>query len=335
MVFNGVVLHDEYRLPARFAPADIVIDVGAHIGSFAYAVVQRGGEHVCSIEPDAANCALAARHLDPYIRSGRVQLRQEAVWRSNPNDDALRFDGYHPFPRSFTGMEGIVNTGNGSVVFGAGKPVAKVSLDDLIDSLTEHGQRAVRLLKLDCEGAEWPILLTSRRLHLIDEIVGEFHEIGGPSWRSARIGRRRRPSSTPIAWPGSRSRRSCAACATRASASPGADISGPTVRSKGWDCSSPRGTGARSDGKPVERVAASRQAHRHRLQHRRHGPDARDAQRHAAPGRSARDPLSGHRLLGRHRARPGPDHLPDQPERRRRLRGVPGDPADRRDPAEP
>ena len=180
MVFNGVVLHDEYRLPARFAPADIVIDVGAHIGSFAYAVVQRGGEHVCSIEPDAANCALAARHLDPYIRSGRVQLRQEAVWRSDPNDDALRFDGYHPFPRSFTGMEGIVNTGNGSVVFGAGEPVAKVSLDDLIDSLTEHGQRAVRLLKLDCEGAEWPILLTSRRLHLIDEIVGEFHEIGGP-----------------------------------------------------------------------------------------------------------------------------------------------------------
>jgi hypothetical protein len=37
----------------------------------------------------------------------------------------------------------------------------------------------VRLLKLDCEGAEWPILLTSRRLHLIDEICGEFHEIGG------------------------------------------------------------------------------------------------------------------------------------------------------------
>ena len=180
MIFNGVVLHDEYRLPPCFAPADVVIDVGAHIGSFAYAVVQRGGEHVCSIEPDAANCALAARHLDPYIRSGRVQLRQEAVWRSDPNDDALRFDGYHPFPRSFKGMEGVVNTGNGSVVWGGGEPVAKVALDDLIDSLTDQGRRAVRLLKLDCEGAEWPILLTSRRLHLIDEIVGEFHELGGP-----------------------------------------------------------------------------------------------------------------------------------------------------------
>jgi hypothetical protein len=34
-------------------------------------------------------------------------------------------------------------------------------------------------LKIDCEGAEWPILLTSKKLHLIEGIVGEFHEIGG------------------------------------------------------------------------------------------------------------------------------------------------------------
>jgi len=34
-------------------------------------------------------------------------------------------------------------------------------------------------VKLDCEGAEWPVLLTSRRLGLIREICGEFHEIGG------------------------------------------------------------------------------------------------------------------------------------------------------------
>ncbi len=38
--------------------------------------------------------------------------------------------------------------------------------------------------------------------------------------------------------------------------------------------------------RPGERVAAARQAHRHRLQHRRHGPDARDAQRHAAGWRT-------------------------------------------------
>ena len=59
-IFDGVVALDEYRLPERFGPDDIVVDVGAHIGSFAYAVVLRGGKHVWSIEPDRANCASAA-----------------------------------------------------------------------------------------------------------------------------------------------------------------------------------------------------------------------------------------------------------------------------------
>jgi FkbM family methyltransferase len=180
MIFNSVVVLNEYRLPPRFAPDDIVIDVGAHIGSFAYAVVTRGGEHVYSIEPDRANCACARENLKPCIENGHVQLMEGAVWRSDPNDDELRFDGYHEFPRSFAGMEGILNTGSGSVVWGIGDPVAKVALDDAIDLVTNHGEHRVRLLKLDCEGAEWPALLTSRRLHLIDEIVGEFHEIGGP-----------------------------------------------------------------------------------------------------------------------------------------------------------
>jgi FkbM family methyltransferase len=175
-----VVVLNEYRLPDRFAPGDVVLDVGAHIGAFAYAVVQRGAEHVWSIEPDPSNCAAAAEHLRPYIDKGYVQLTHQAVWRSDPNDDELRFDGYHDFPKSFKGMEGVLNTGDGSVMWGEGKPVAKVAFDDVVDLVTNGGERRVRLLKLDCEGAEWPILLTSQRLHLVDEIVGEFHELGGP-----------------------------------------------------------------------------------------------------------------------------------------------------------
>jgi FkbM family methyltransferase len=180
MIFDGVVVCNEYRLPARFTPTDIVIDVGAHIGSFAYAAVTRGGQHVYSVEPDRENCACARKHLKQYIERGDVQLVEAAVWRSDPNDDELRFDGYPAFPPSFVGMAGILNTGGGSVMWASGDPVAKIAFDDLIDVATGQGDSRVRLLKLDCEGAEWPALLTSRRLHLIDEIAGEFHEIGGP-----------------------------------------------------------------------------------------------------------------------------------------------------------
>jgi len=179
MIFNGVVAHNEYQLPPQFAPDDIVIDVGAHIGSFAHAAALRGCRNIYSIEPDLENFEIAYENLRQYIEKGFIQLVRGAVWRSDPNTDELRFDGYHPFPKSYTGMQGILNTGNGSVIWGEGEPVEKLAFDDIVDSLTNRGEKRIRLLKLDCEGAEWPILLTSQRLHLIDEICGEFHEIGG------------------------------------------------------------------------------------------------------------------------------------------------------------
>ena len=193
-IFNDVVVRNEYRLPARFAADDIVIDIGAHIGAFAQAVLARGCENVTGVEPDAANFEIAADYLRPHIDSGRLQLVRGAAWRSDRNSDELRFDGYQPFPRSFAGMTGILNTGNGSVIFGSGEPVAKIAFDEIVDRVTNHGAHRVRLLKLDCEGAEWPILLTSQRLGLIDEICGEFHEIGGQYYEISED----RPTRQPV-----------------------------------------------------------------------------------------------------------------------------------------
>jgi FkbM family methyltransferase len=178
-IFNIVVLFNEYRLPDSFAAGDIVIDIGAHIGSFAHAVLSRGCENVTCIEADDKNFEIAAQNLASSIESRHVKLVRGAAWRSDGNTDQLRFDGYHAFTESYPGLEGIVNTGNGSVVWGSGEPVAKIAFDEIVDRVTNHGEHRVRLLKLDCEGAEWPILLTSQRLGLIDEICGEFHEIGG------------------------------------------------------------------------------------------------------------------------------------------------------------
>ena len=236
MIFDGVVVCNEYRLPSRFAPHDIVIDVGAHIGSFAYAVVTRGGQHVYSIEPDRANCACARENLKPYIEQGlrAADGRRRLAFRSERRRAPLR--RVSSLPAIVRRPGGILNTGGGSVMWGAGDPVAKVALDDVIDLVTSHGERRVRLLKLDCEGAEWPALLTSRRLHLIDEIVGEFHEIGGPSWRSARIGCRTCRCSTPIASRTSPSTSSFASCRRRDSTSRTSGIGGPTARSKASGC---------------------------------------------------------------------------------------------------
>ena len=167
-MFNEVNVANEYRLPDSFRPDDVIVDVGTHIGSFCHAALIRGSNRVHGFEADAANAECARRHLAPY--GSRVTLHQQAAWRSDRPATTLRF---------FASRDGV-NTGAGNVVWDEGEQVVKaIPFDDSIRAITRDGRDRVRLLKIDCEGAEFPILLTMRTLHLIDEIAGEYHEFHG------------------------------------------------------------------------------------------------------------------------------------------------------------
>jgi FkbM family methyltransferase len=172
-IVASVIEQNEYRLPEQFAPDDIIIDVGAHIGAFSYAALLRGAGAVWAIEADAENCRMAERNLAAAIEAGSTTLLHAAVWRSDSEDEQLYHGGY-------SSSGGVINTGGGGVIWQReGAPVPAIGLDRIIMAATDGGRRRVRLLKIDCEGAEWPILLTATRLDLVDEIAGEFHEIGG------------------------------------------------------------------------------------------------------------------------------------------------------------
>ena len=162
-IFLGVVLGDEYRLPAFFAPDDIVIDVGMHIGSFCFFALLRGCSNVHGFEPEKGNFDLAARNLQGF--GDRLHLYHNAVWRSDRTGDVLFHPGY---------PEG--NTGGGCILYDeVGQKLEAIAFDEVIRNVTNNGQKRVRLIKIDCEGSEFPILLTSRMLHLIDNIHGEYH----------------------------------------------------------------------------------------------------------------------------------------------------------------
>jgi FkbM family methyltransferase len=159
-VFREVVIRNTYQLPPRFSAHDILLDVGAHTGSFAHAALRRGAGVVWCCEPDPANFRLLRHNLQPY--RSRVRLLPHAVWRCDQPAARLFFD--NPQPR---------NTSAGRVA-AAGRTVSALAFDDVVARATHPGRR-VRLLKLDCEGSEWPILLTSRMLHIVDGICGEYH----------------------------------------------------------------------------------------------------------------------------------------------------------------
>lgn len=169
-IFDCVVQANEYKLPPSFSPDDIILDIGVHIGSFCHAVLERGAGHVYGYEASPENYALAQRNLAIY--GSRVSIRHAAAWRSDQPVSTLEL------ARSPTNLGGhnVWSQLEGE----QRESVPAIPFDQIIDEITHNGQQRIRLLKMDCEGSEFPILLTSKRLHLIDSICGEFHEFGGP-----------------------------------------------------------------------------------------------------------------------------------------------------------
>ena len=161
-VFEAVVGRNEYRLPDAFRPDDRVVDVGTHIGSFSYAAAVRGSRHVHTFEPFRENFECARRNLAGV--ADQVSLRLGAVWRSDRAGDALFFHEHRPD-----------NKAAGHVLYPEGDRVEAIALDDVLLEVTDDGRERVRFLKIDCEGSEYPILLTAKRLDLVDEIAGEYH----------------------------------------------------------------------------------------------------------------------------------------------------------------
>jgi len=162
-VFGGVIYGDEYHLPDSFDPEDIILDIGAHIGSFCFAALERGSNHVHGFEPFLKNYECARRNLANF--EGRVTLYNKAVWRSDKIVKTL----------SFTSFEGENESAGHVIDPNHGVPVEAVPFDEVVLRLTENGRKRIRLMKIDCEGSEFPILFTSKTLHLIDSITGEYH----------------------------------------------------------------------------------------------------------------------------------------------------------------
>lgn len=163
-IFREVVVANEYRLPRRFRPEDVILDIGGHIGSFAYAAYLRGAGAVYCCEADPDNFAVLRHNLEPYC--DRVVVRHAAVWRSDRPAGTLYIEN----------CDRAENTGAVRVTGAAtGRAVPALPFDDLVREASDGLRRPIRLAKFDCEGAEWPILFTSRLLSQIHSLCGEYH----------------------------------------------------------------------------------------------------------------------------------------------------------------
>jgi FkbM family methyltransferase len=173
---------DYPALPASFEPGELLLDVGCHTGAVCQLAADRGAT-VVGYEANFENYALATINLHGLAS---VSLHHAAVWRSDVTD---------PGRLVFTPSADPCNTGGGSVLFatvedhwatdpaeGADRapPGAALSSHEIeavaIDEILV-GLGPVHFLKLDAEGAEFPILLTATRLDMVTTIGGEYHEL--------------------------------------------------------------------------------------------------------------------------------------------------------------
>ena len=128
--------------------SDVVIDVGAHLGTFTRIALQHGARLVIAVEPDPVNAACFNRTFASEIAEGRVVLVEAAAWHSA---------GSLQFELGDASQTGRVagSQGRRSVT------VRAVTLDGMADEL-KLGR--VDFIKMDIEGAERHALAGARGL---------------------------------------------------------------------------------------------------------------------------------------------------------------------------
>lgn len=165
MCVKEVLVCNSYDLPTYFTSQDVIIDVGANIGTFTFACLCRGAGTVWAYEPDEENFKLLQENVGTWLG---VRLSKSAVWRNDEPAGFLPFSGYTPTHTACgTCIPGATVDGQNQEI-----KVPSISLDQAIRQAGD-----VRLLKIDAEGAEFPALYTSKCLDQVQEIVGECHEI--------------------------------------------------------------------------------------------------------------------------------------------------------------
>ena len=162
-IWKEIMNEDHHRLPHYWRAEDVVIDAGAHIGVLSVRLLNQGVGKVVCVEPHPENLPSLKRNLDWY--GDRAEIIPKALW-SLDDEKTLKLGT----------IQGKGRWASASVTHSDRIPIYEVEPISL-NKVIEHavGEGTVRLLKLDCEGAEIPALLDCQRWSQIEELVCECH----------------------------------------------------------------------------------------------------------------------------------------------------------------
>lgn len=154
-----------------FEPDDVVIDIGANIGIVSIYLAKRYPFiKIYSYEPVKLNYENLKRNIvENKIPEGIITAERFAV---NGTGEPVNI-------ASCIGNSGgsmvIDGYGSGYIQKNEDKNIPAITLKEIIE---KHGIKKVKLLKIDCEGAEYDIFnnTPAEYLGMIENLRGEFHE---------------------------------------------------------------------------------------------------------------------------------------------------------------
>jgi FkbM family methyltransferase len=196
---NGISIND----------GDVVFDVGANIGIFGVRAIQKAANvEVHCFEPIPAIASVLRKNAEAH-GSGRFHVHQCGVssdnatatftyfpntpalstlhpeqWDDNPGafKDAVKGTRKNP-PDGMKWMKWIPTAFSGFIAsyLVSGSQKVTCELKPLSEIITKQNISKIDLLKIDCEGAEWDVLLGINDQHwpIIKSIVVEVHDLNG------------------------------------------------------------------------------------------------------------------------------------------------------------
>jgi FkbM family methyltransferase len=154
------------RYGTEIEPHWTIVDIGAAIGEFTVFAAQKAAQgKVLAFEPNSASFALLQENLK-LNSIGNAQAVNAGVWN---RAGAMTLDAANGEP-----LQAQTQFSETAAVSGQSVPV--ITLGQLLEEFAPEG---IDLLKLDCEGAEYPILFSAspETLGAVKRIIMEYHEL--------------------------------------------------------------------------------------------------------------------------------------------------------------
>jgi FkbM family methyltransferase len=164
-VFWNVIVRRSYVLPER---CETILDCGANVGIFSvWAAAEKPQARIVALEPFPETFAALETNIRRNLLAGRVECAQIGL-ASCAGEEFMRTEGESPNRR-------MVLDEDAQVI----EATVSVPCITLAECLRRFDIDTLDMLKMDIEGSEWPVLLSTSpaALRRIRYIQLEYHEV--------------------------------------------------------------------------------------------------------------------------------------------------------------